>query len=51
MLFKFPNIGAVRKRLKASWNEISEETVRALCSQVLDRLRRIVKAKVGYIEN
>ena len=31
-------------------DEISEVTVRASCSQVLDRLRRVVKAK-GYIEN
>ena len=32
------NIGAVKNRLKACWDEISEETVRASCSQVPDRL-------------
>ena len=46
-----PNLGALKNRLKACWDEISEETVRASCSQVPDRLRRVVKAKGGYIEN
>ena len=45
------NIGALKNRLKACWDEISEETVRASCSQVPDRLRRVVKAKRGYVEN
>ena len=36
---------------KACWDEILEETVRASCSQVTDRLRRVVKAKGGYIGN
>ena len=46
-----PNIGTLKNRLKICWNKISEETVRASCSQVPDRLRRIVKAKGGYVEN
>ena len=46
-----PTIGAIKNRLKACWDEISEETVRASCSQVPDRLRRVVEAKGGYIEN
>ena len=37
------NIGALKNRLKAFWDEISEETVRTSCSQVPDRLRRVVK--------
>ena len=41
----------LKNRLKACWEEISEETVRASCSQVLDRLRRVGKAKGEYIEN
>ena len=45
------NNGTLNNRLKASWDEISEETVHASCSQVPDRLRRVVKAKGGYIEN
>ena len=36
--------------MKACWNAILEETVRASCSQVPNRLRRVVKAKWGYIE-
>ena len=47
----YPNIGALKNRLKVCWDEISKETVRASCSQVPDRLRRVVKAKGGYIEN
>ena len=46
-----PNIGAIKNRLKACWDEISEETVPASCSQVPDRLSRVVKANEGYIEN
>ena len=46
-----PNIGVQKNRLKSYWDDISEETVRASCSQVPDRLRRVVKAKGGYIEN
>ena len=38
------NIEALKNRLKACWEEISEETVRASCSQVPDRLKRLVKA-------
>ena len=44
-----PNIETLKNRLKACWDEISEETVRTSCSQVPDRLRR--KAKGEYIEN
>ena len=46
-----PNIGALKNRLKACWDEISEETVCASCSQVSESLRRVVKTKGGYIEN
>ena len=42
---------APKNRLMAFWNEISEETVRASCSQIPDRLRGVVKAKREYIEN
>ena len=45
------NIGSLKNRLKACWNKISEETVRAPCSQVPDRSRRVVKAKGEYIVN
>ena len=48
---KHATIGALKDTLKACWNEISEETVLAPCSQVSDRLRRVVKAKGGYIKN
>ena len=46
-----PNIGSLKSRLEACCDENSEETVRASCSQVPDRLRRVVKAKRGYNEN
>ena len=46
-----PNIGALWNELKACWDEISEEMVCASCNEVPDRLRRVVKAKGGYIEN
>ena len=49
LLFKSPKYWL--NRLKACWDEILEETVHASCSQVPDRLRRVVKAKGGYIEN
>ena len=45
------NIGALKNRLKACWNEIFEETVHASCSQVPDRSRCVVKTNGGYIEN
>ena len=45
-----PNIGALKNRLKAYWDKI-KKTVRALCSEVSDRLRRVVNATGGYIEN
>ena len=32
------------------WNKISPETTRASCTQVSERLRRVVKAKEGYIK-
>ena len=44
------NIGALNNKLKACWDEISEETVRASCSQLPDRSGRVVKAKRRYIE-
>ena len=45
------NIAAQKNRVKACWGEISEETVRASCSQVSDGLRRVAKATGGYIKN
>lgn len=45
------NVNALKQKLTTCWEEISEETIRAACSQVPDRLRRLVKAKGGYIEN
>ena len=37
--------------MKACWDEISEKIVRVSCSQVANKLRRVVKVKGGYIEN
>ena len=45
-----PNIETLKRKLKASWEEIDPEVVRATCAQVLPRLRRLVKNKGGYIE-
>ena len=45
-----PSVEILKHELKTCWDEISEETIRASCSQVPDRLRRVVKAKGGYIE-
>ena len=44
-----PNIGSLKTERRLV--ETKEETVRASCSQVPDRLKRVVKAKGGYIEN
>ena len=45
-----PNIETLKRKLKASWEEIDPEVVRATCAQVLPRPRRLVKKKGGYIE-
>ena len=37
-------------KLKSCWDKIFQETIRASCNQVADRLMRAVKAKHGYIE-
>ena len=44
------SVEALKHRLRICWDEISGETIRASCIQVPDRLRRVVKAKGGYIE-
>ena len=45
-----PNIETLKRKLKASWEEIDPEVVCATCAQILPRLRRLVKNKGGYIE-
>ena len=49
-LTSHPNIETLKRKLKASWEQIDPEVVRATCAQVLPRLRRLVKNKGGYIE-
>ena len=44
------SIESLMVKLKSCWDEISQETLRASCNQVADRLTRVVKAKGGYIE-
>ena len=44
------NIDALKYSLNKSWNEISPETLRATCSQVIDRLRCVIRAKGGYFK-
>ena len=44
------NIESLMLELKSCWDEISQETIRASCNQVADRLGRAVKVKSGYIE-
>ena len=44
------SIESLMLKLKSCWDEISQQTIRASCNQVADRLRRVVKAKGGYIE-
>ena len=44
------SVEALKAKLCTCWEEISPETIRASCSQVHYRLKRLVKAKGGYIE-
>ena len=44
------NIDALKHSLKKSWNEISPETLHATCSQVIDRLQCMIRAKGGYFK-
>ena len=44
------SIDALKHKLVYCWDEISAETIRAACSQVVDRLKRIVRARGGHIE-
>ena len=46
----YKNIDALKHSFEKSWNEISPETLRATCSQVIDRLRCMIRAKGGYFE-
>ncbi|XP_076067677.1 uncharacterized protein LOC143040467 [Oratosquilla oratoria] len=45
------NIETLKVKLRSCWDKISPETIRAACSDVHNRLRRLVRAKGGYIEN
>ena len=41
------NFDALKHSLEKSWNEISPKTLRTTCSQVIDRLRCMIRAKGG----
>ena len=44
------SVEVLKQKLTESWDEIDFETVRATCAQVSERLRRVIRAKGGYIE-
>ena len=44
------SVVVLKQKLTESWDEIDFETVRATCVQVSERLRRVIRAKGGYIE-
>ena len=41
---------ALKYKLVHCWDKIPAETIRVVCSQVVDRLKRIVRARGGHIE-
>ena len=43
-----PNVEVLKKKLTESWDQIESETVRATCTQVIQR--RVIREKGGYIE-
>lgn len=44
------NIEALKSSLVKAWDEISQDTIRAICSQVPHRMRQIVARKGGHFE-
>ena len=40
----------LKAKLRDFWDKISPETIHASCNQVSERLKRVVKAKGGYIK-
>ena len=44
------SVKVLKAKLKKCWAEIEAETVRATCTQVIPRLRRVIKNKEEYIE-
>ena len=44
------SVEVLKQKLTESWDEIDFETVRATCVQVSECLRRVIRAKGGYIE-
>ena len=44
------SVDALKRKLVKCWDEIDPETIRATCSQVSDRLSRVIQAKGGYFE-
>ena len=45
-----PNVEVLKKKGTESWDQIENETVRATCAQVIQRLRCVIREKSGYIE-
>ena len=44
-----PRVTSLKAKLKHLWGKISQETIRASCNQVTDRLRCVVEAKGGHM--
>ena len=44
-------IAALKASLTSAWDNIPEQVVHDSCAQLPDRLRGVIKAKGGYVEN
>ena len=44
------NLDSLKQKLKATWADLDEETVRAVCAHVSYRLEALVEANGGHFE-
>ena len=44
------NTKALKLKLAKYWDEIRSDILRATCSDVIPRLKRVIEARGGYIE-
>jgi hypothetical protein len=47
----YSSVDDLKRALIKIWDELSEETIRAAVAKVPQRLRQVIKAKGGHIEN
>ena len=44
------SVEVLKKKLTDAWDRAESETLRATCAHVIQRLRRVIQEKGGYVE-